>query len=91
MIFEDRLKEFVRAIAGDSIAIRKNTPLFESGLIDSMRILDLIVLIEDEIGRRISDDEIALASFRTIDAICSTFSSDMATGSKRRRITRTRR
>lgn len=67
------MRELVQRLAGDSRVIRRNTPLFESGLIDSMSVLDLIVRIEQAIGRRIADEEIALASFRTIGAISATF------------------
>jgi acyl carrier protein len=70
--FEERLRQFVRHGSGER-TVRKNTPLFESGLIDSIRTLDLIILIEEVIGRRVADEEIVLGSFRTIEAICATF------------------
>ena len=71
--FESRLRSFVGSVAKDSLKIRKNTPLFATGLIDSLKVLDLVLIIEEAIGRTLSDDEITAESFRSIDSICSGF------------------
>jgi acyl carrier protein len=69
---EGRLRAFVRAVAGE-VTIRRDTPLFTRGLLDSMRVLDLLVLIETSIGRTLSDDEITAGNFRSIASISATF------------------
>lgn len=69
---ETELRDVVRELTGGA-SIRRDTPLFESGLIDSLKVLDLVVAIEKRIGRRIRDEEIRLESFRTIAAIVETF------------------
>jgi len=50
-----------------------DTPLFESGLIDSLAIIDLIAYVEDATGRRIAPRQVHLRYFGTIDRICAAF------------------
>jgi acyl carrier protein len=52
-----------------------DTPLFEDGLIDSLKILKLIACIELMIGRNIPDDEIVMKNFRTVTVIVDHFGS----------------
>jgi acyl carrier protein len=52
-----------------------DTPLFEDGWIDSLKILKLIAYIELMIGRNIPDDEIVMKNFRTVTVIVEHFGS----------------
>lgn len=50
-----------------------STPLFESGLIDSLGILHLIAFVERTTGRVIPTRMVVMKHFRTVDAIAETF------------------
>jgi acyl carrier protein len=52
-----------------------DTPLFEVGWIDSLKILELIAFIELMIGRNIPDEEIVMKNFRTVTVIVQHFGS----------------
>ena len=52
-----------------------DTPLFEDGWIDSLRILKLIAYVELMIGRNIPDDEIVMKNFQTATVIAEHFGS----------------
>jgi acyl carrier protein len=49
------------------------TPLFESGLIDSLAILELIAFVEEATGRPIPARQVQMKHFGTIDRICAAF------------------
>ena len=53
--------------------VTASTPLFEDGLIDSMRILQLIAWTERAIGRQIADEHIRMDHFYTVDVIATRF------------------
>jgi acyl carrier protein len=50
-----------------------STPLFESGLIDSLAIVQLMAILERATGRSIPPRMVVMKHFRTVDAICETF------------------
>jgi acyl carrier protein len=52
-----------------------STLLFETGLIDSLAIVQLIAFVERATGRRIPSRMVVMKYFRTVDAICETFGS----------------
>ena len=52
-----------------------DTPLFEDGWIDSLKILKLIAYVELMIGRNIPDDEIVMKNFQTATVIAEHFGS----------------
>lgn len=54
------------------VPVGPDTPLFE-GLIDSIRILELIAWTERELDRRIPDRMIRMDHFRTLRAVAETF------------------
>lgn len=62
-----------RRFASSAKTIARDTPLFESRLIDSIRILELIAWTERAIGRRIPDASIRLDNFRTVERVAETF------------------
>lgn len=53
--------------------VEGDTPLFESGLIDSMSILELIAFVEAATGRTIPARQIRIGQFATVDRICESF------------------
>jgi acyl carrier protein len=49
------------------------TPLFESGIIDSLGIVDLLAYVEAETGRAIPVRKVDMRYFGTVDRICQSF------------------
>jgi acyl carrier protein len=62
-----------RRLVPAGVTIDERTPLFEDGLIDSLRILLLIAWTEKMIGRRIADEHIRMDRFRDVRTIADTF------------------
>ncbi|HEX6309451.1 MAG TPA: acyl carrier protein [Longimicrobiales bacterium] len=62
-----------RRMAPAGVTIDPDTPLFEGGLIDSLRVLRLIAWTEKAIGRRIPDEQIRMDNFRDVECIARTF------------------
>jgi len=52
-----------------------DTPLFEDGWIDSLKILKLIAFVELMTGRNIPDEEVVMKNFRTVTTIVEHFGS----------------
>lgn len=50
-----------------------DTPLFESGLLDSLSILHLIAQVEQLTGSPVPDHLVLMKHFRTVQAITTTF------------------
>lgn len=59
--------------ASDRVRIDADTPLFETGVITSLRILELIAWTERATGARIPDTGIVMDNFRTIRQIAAAF------------------
>jgi acyl carrier protein len=70
-----RLLDFVqrRLVKQKGLRIDPETPLFEKRLIDSINILYLIGYVEKALGRRLTDDEIVMSNFGTVQVITDTF------------------
>jgi len=67
----------VQAIFRDRMEVEvpsSDTDLFESGLVDSLTFVELLVHLEEEFGRRISLDELELEDLRSIDRIARVMS-----------------
>jgi acyl carrier protein len=60
-------------LAPKDVVVLAQTPLFASGLINSIKILDLIAWTERAIGREISDVEIRLDNFHSVQRIAEVF------------------
>lgn len=69
----DLLAWINRRFAAPGMAIEAETPLFTGGLINSMRILDVIAWTERATGRPIADREICMANFATVARIAEVF------------------
>ena len=53
--------------------VSAETPLFATGLIDSMGILHLIAFVEDVTGRAIPPEQVVMKHFASVSAIAQTF------------------
>jgi acyl carrier protein len=51
--------------------IEKNTPLLESGILDSLGILDVVSFLESEFSITISDEELVPENFQSLDTLSS--------------------
>ena len=68
-------------IAPASVTICADTPLFVRGLMDSIRVLELIAYTEQAIGSTIPDSRMRMDNFHTVARIADVFleeSSDAA-------------
>jgi acyl carrier protein len=72
---ESRLLAFVRGelLQNRGASIDENSYLFDDGLIDSLKILQLIAFVEIETGRSIPDVEVVMEHFRSVRAIAHRF------------------
>ena len=75
--FQSRLLEFVRSdlLRRSDVAIDENTYLFDDGLIDSLKILQLIAFVEIETEQTIPDRDVVMSNFRTVRTIAQRFGS----------------
>jgi acyl carrier protein len=73
--FETRLLEFVRdeLLGTSGRPVDEETYLFDDGLVDSLKILQLIAFVEIETGQTIPDRDVVMANFRTVRAIARRF------------------
>lgn len=72
------LESLLQFVNDDLLAdsVRKasaNTPLFDEGWIDSLKILHLIAFLEVKSGRKIPDELIVMDRFRTPELIAKNF------------------
>jgi acyl carrier protein len=71
---EARILEFVRTnLLGRAGPIDADTYLFDEGLIDSLKILQLIAFIETEVGRTIPDTDVVMDNFRNVRTMAARF------------------
>lgn len=70
---EQTLTETVRGVVrthvGSEIALADDTSLMAAGLVDSMSLVDLILDLEEALGRRLARDTISVDDFESIGAI----------------------
>ena len=46
-------------------------PLLESGILDSLGVLDVVTFLENELGLTIADDELLPENFRSISSVAA--------------------
>lgn len=63
-------------LAPPGVKIAADTPLFAGGLINSIRILEVIAWVERATGRTISDAEIRMDNFATVVRIAEVFAKE---------------
>jgi acyl carrier protein len=56
------------------------TPLFETGIIDSLGIVDLLAFVETAIGGPVPMRKVDMRYFATVDRICQSFWADAEGG-----------
>ena len=73
-LLRERIVSFIngKLLAPDRTRVGPDTPLFENGVLDSLRVLDLIAFVEAETGRPLPDSAIRLDRFKTAAAIAET-------------------
>lgn len=59
--------------APELVTIDAETPLFDNGLINSIRVLEIIAWTEEAIGTEIPDPRIRMDNFRTVRRIAEVF------------------
>ena len=74
----DSMREKLLAYINDELlesrrCAQLNSPLFEDGWIDSLKILQLIAYVEVLCGRKIPDEEIVMENFATVATITDHF------------------
>jgi len=60
-------------LAPPGVVVDARTPLFASGLVSSIKVLDLIAWTERAIGRAIPDVQIRLDNFHSVQRIADVF------------------
>ncbi len=60
-------------VAPAGVTIVADTPLFARGLMDSIRVLELIAYTERAVGSLIPDSRIRMDNFRTVGRIAAVF------------------
>ena len=71
---ESLIKDYIsRELAGrpELLPLQNDTPLLETGILDSLALLRLLVFLEDNFGAQVDDFDIIPENFNTIDAICA--------------------
>ncbi len=66
---QSKISELIAGIAGKPVNIGTDESLFESGLLDSFGLTDLVTKLEQEFGIRIPDGDLNPRKFETIDKI----------------------
>ncbi len=68
--FRDKLRNFICEktwVEQDELA--DDAPLFSSGIIDSLDLLDLVVLVESQLKTKVTPSQLSLENFDSIDKI----------------------
>jgi acyl carrier protein len=69
---EARIRRFFREQINVEVP-SADTDLFESGALDSLALVALLVVLEEELGRRISLEQIEISDFQSIAQIVRVF------------------
>jgi acyl carrier protein len=73
-LFVSEMLEWLnRRLAPPGVVIEAGTPLFRTGIINSIRILELIAWTERATGRTIPDREIRMDNFQSVGRIAEVF------------------
>ena len=51
-------------------SLKHDTPLLESGILDSLSLLKLVLFLEKQFGVSVPAEELVPDNFKTIDAMC---------------------
>jgi acyl carrier protein len=53
------------------LPLANDTPLLDSGILDSLSLLRLVVFLEERVGFTMSDVDLLPANFASVNAICA--------------------
>ena len=73
------LKQWLEQNCSSDTAIDDNTKLVEERVITSLKVMDLILFIEQLTDRRIEIEQVRPDSFASINSICARFFTEAAT------------
>ena len=70
---EDRIKEYItkQFPLARKRGVRNDDPLLESGILDSLGILDLVTYLEEEFGISVDDEELVPDNFQNIERLAA--------------------
>jgi acyl carrier protein len=66
---EEKVMRFVANNLGGGSEVKVDTPLFETGVLDSVGIFDLVTFLEAEFGVSIGDELIVPENFESVKAV----------------------
>lgn len=67
---EKKIEQYVTKVAVEKgISVNHNTDLFESGVFDSLEIIEFLTYLEEELQISFEFDDLNFEYFQTIDAI----------------------
>lgn len=71
MNIEKDLKKYIvnRFLQGDVEKLADDESLFESGIIDSLGVLQLVAFLEERYGLHVEDEELIPENFETVNTI----------------------
>lgn len=73
ILAKDRIRSFVleKFPLARTRKVKDSDELLESGIVDSLGILDLVAFLESEFSLHITDDDLTPENFRSIESIVS--------------------
>lgn len=72
MSLKDEIKRFIEeelVDEDDPMEIGHDTHLVDSGILDSMGVLQIVTFLEEEAGVRVSDADVTLEAFESVSSI----------------------
>lgn len=66
---QSRIVDIVRCVAGKPVQFAPDESLFESGLLDSFTLTDLVTALESEFSLRIPDSDLNPRKFDSVERI----------------------
>jgi acyl carrier protein len=66
---QSRIVDIVRRVAGKPVQFAPDESLFESGLLDSFTLTDLVTALESEFSLRIPDSDLNPRKFDSVECI----------------------
>lgn len=65
----DAVRTFIRETFPAARSVRDEDSLLDSGIVDSLGILDIVTFLESRFGLQLADDDVVVENFASIDAI----------------------
>ena len=69
IMFKEQIKAFIEEKNWEDTEISDDEPLFSGGIIDSMDLLELVVIVETKFETKISPGQLTLENFDSINKI----------------------